>query len=146
MDLCLAYQQYIEIGSVSYTLTLVTLLHGWYVAHYFVNETNVLAMMDFTADHMGWMLTWGNFVWYVFYFLFPRNFQEFLRNFHNFFNLCIIFMFSENLLIFLLFFPSINEITNTHIRNILPTESFVLKFFIFLNIFLHLRIFFELSN
>jgi len=55
-----AYAQYLQVGHVTNTMVTAVLLHFFYVLHYFVYETNVLAMLDFTGDHMGWMLGWGN--------------------------------------------------------------------------------------
>jgi len=68
MDFCFAYKQYITLGYLSNSLALVTLLHFLYVLHYFVHESNVLSMIDFTAENMGWMLGWGNLVWVEFCF------------------------------------------------------------------------------
>jgi len=47
-------------------------LHFWYIFHYFVVETNVLAMVDFTGDHMGWMLGFGNTVFVPFIYSLPE--------------------------------------------------------------------------
>ena len=60
VGILLAYRQYVAIGHVTNAMLLANLLHFIYVGHYYVVETNVLAMIDFTADHMGWMLTFGN--------------------------------------------------------------------------------------
>jgi len=70
--LLLAYRQYTLLGYVTNTMTLAVFLHFWYVTHYFVVETNVLSMVDFTGDHMGWMLGWGNGVLVPFAYSLPE--------------------------------------------------------------------------
>jgi len=70
--LLFAYAQYLKIGSVTSPMILTVLLHFAYVLHYFVVETNVLAMVDFTGDHMGWMLGWGNGVLVPFFYSIPE--------------------------------------------------------------------------
>jgi len=66
------FAQYSQLGSISPAMFLSVLLHFLYVLHYFVFETNVLAMVDFTADHMGWMLGWGNAMIVPFAYVMPE--------------------------------------------------------------------------
>jgi len=72
IGILLAYRQYVAIGHVSNAMVLANLLHFIYVGHYYVVETNVLAMIDFTADHMGWMLTFGNTAFVAFVYTMPE--------------------------------------------------------------------------
>eukprot|EP01120_Amphizonella_sp_Union-15-10_P013210 TRINITY_DN6108_c0_g1_i1.p1 TRINITY_DN6108_c0_g1~~TRINITY_DN6108_c0_g1_i1.p1 ORF type:complete len:462 (-),score=55.89 TRINITY_DN6108_c0_g1_i1:4-1389(-) len=77
MDLCFCYVQWID-GGVSKSLALITVLHFFYVLHYWCYESNALSMLDFTAENMGWMLGWGNLVWVEFCFCMPAFYA--LRN------------------------------------------------------------------
>jgi hypothetical protein len=52
-----------EKGYVTRGLGLVSFLHFVYVFHFFWVEENVLSMIDFTSENMGWMLGWGNVTW-----------------------------------------------------------------------------------
>jgi len=77
----LGYAQYAKLGYLTYPMIFTVLLHFAYVLHYFVFETNVLAMVDFTADHMGWMLGWGNGVLVPFAYPMPEFYI--LKHSHN---------------------------------------------------------------
>jgi 7-dehydrocholesterol reductase len=56
----LAIYQYDTLGYISTSMWVSCLFHSAYILHYYYHETNVLAMTDFTTDHHGWMLQWGN--------------------------------------------------------------------------------------
>jgi hypothetical protein len=61
----IAYKQYLELQKLTIPMILCCLLHTIYIVHYFLDETVVLNMVDFTSEHFGWMLIFGNIVLYV---------------------------------------------------------------------------------
>lgn len=63
MSIFFALKQWTTLHMITSPMILVLFFHFIYVFHYFYYESNALSMIDFTADHMGWMLTWGNVVW-----------------------------------------------------------------------------------
>jgi len=77
----LAYAQMSTLGYVSRPMGLVLFFHFVYVLHYFIVETGALSMLDFTADHMGWMLMWGNGTFVPFLYTMPEWFL--IRHHHS---------------------------------------------------------------
>lgn len=85
----IAYKQYLELQKLTIPMILCCLLHTIYIVHYFLDETVVLNMVDFTSEHFGWMLIFGNIILYVFlthtrtlsFFLFYSSLFKSIRNF-----------------------------------------------------------------
>jgi len=68
----IAYKQYLELRTLTIPTVLTCVLHTIYIAHYFWDETIVLSMVDFTSEHFGWMLLFGNIVFLPFAYITPE--------------------------------------------------------------------------
>lgn len=78
IDLSFAAAQYNEIGYVTNSMILLTILHAMYVVDFFYFEDWYLRTIDIAHDHFGFYLAWGDSVWLPWMYTFQSHFL--LRN------------------------------------------------------------------
>merc|ERR1712087_929797 len=66
LDVCFAFKQYEEYGSISVSMVLVCIFHSIYVLDAVWLEPAILTTMDITTDGFGFMLAFGDLVWVPF--------------------------------------------------------------------------------
>ena len=63
IDLCLAYTQFQQTGTVSTALALVCFGQTLYILDYYAHEPAILTTMDIKHENFGYMLAFGDLVW-----------------------------------------------------------------------------------
>ncbi|KAH8883719.1 ERG4/ERG24 ergosterol biosynthesis protein [Thozetella sp. PMI_491] len=63
IDLTYAALQYQTHGTITNSMLIINLLHGIYVADFFINEDWYLRTIDICHEYFGFYLAWGSAVW-----------------------------------------------------------------------------------
>lgn len=68
VNLSFLCKQYKTFGFITNRMCLYQLTTAWYILDYFVHEPKMLSTWDIIAEHFGFMLVWGDYVFIVFFF------------------------------------------------------------------------------
>ncbi|TVY20055.1 7-dehydrocholesterol reductase [Lachnellula arida] len=63
IDLSFAAWQYENLGYITNSMVVATILHATYVVDFYINEDWYLRTIDICHDHFGFYLGWGSVVW-----------------------------------------------------------------------------------
>lgn len=76
INLSFLCRQYNELNYITGRMLLYQLTTMWYIWDYFVHEPKILNTWDIIAEHFGFMLVWGDYVFIIFAFRYVRLFHK----------------------------------------------------------------------